>query len=254
MGDFFRNLFDKEKGNLDITFLSVWHIMYLVLIVGLTILVAVLINKKSKEFQGKVVKWYAYAALAVYVADFFIMPLYMDKIDIDKLPFHICTLMSPIAVMTVVSDKLKGIRTPIAVLSLVASMMYITYPGSAIGGISPFVYKVVQTFVFHGLLFGYGFLSISTKIIVLDFKKIWKELVALCCIALWAAFGNAVYYDLGPFDWFFITGSTFPFVPKAIMPFVVIICIFALVAIIYLLQKLFEKIVENKKDINKNSI
>lgn len=243
MSDFFRNLFNSDKGSLEITLFSLWHIMYIVLIVGLTSLVAYLIKDKSEDFKKKVIKWYAIAALGVYVADFFIMPLYMDRIDIDKLPFHICTLMAPFAVVTSISDKCKAIRTPVAVLSLVSSLMYLTYPGSAIGGISPFVYKVVQTFLFHGLMFGFGFISIFTKTVVLDFKKIWKELVFLCGIAVWAWFGNTVYYDLGPFDWFFITGSTFPFVPKVLMPFCVIIAIFAMVNIIYLLQKLADKIV-----------
>ena len=111
--------------------------------------------------------------------------------------------------------------------------MYLTYPGSALGEISPFVYKVVQTFVYHGLVFGYGVISITTGDVKLQFKKIYHELIALALIIIWAYLGNLAYAD---YDWFFLTGSTFPFIqPSWLMPFVVLACVFAMCAIIHLI-------------------
>ena len=134
-----------------------------------------------------------------------------------------------------------------------APLMYITYPGSALGGISFYSYKVVQTFVFHGLVFAWGVLSLTTGFSRLEFKKIWKELIGLVIIALWAAFGNAAYSHEGHhFDWFFITGSTFPFVPTWLMPFAVITAVFGMCAIIFSIDLLVKKQIAKKIAVKEN--
>lgn len=121
--------------------------------------------------------------------------------------------------------------------------MYLTYPGSALGGVSPICYRVVQTFLFHGALLGYGVLSVTTKQVELDVKKVWKELVVIVVIACWASIGNALYEtSTHHYDWFFLTGSTFPFIPKPLMPFAVIIAVFGMVMIIYGLNYLIKHI------------
>ena len=38
-----------------------------------------------------------------------------------------------------------------------------------------------------------GVLSVTTGAVKLEFKNIWKELVAIIIIILWANFGNNVY-------------------------------------------------------------
>ena len=84
-------------------------------------------------------------------------------------------------------------------------------------------------------MFAWGVLSLTTGFSKLEFKNIWKELVGLVIIIIWAAFGNAAYSHEGHhFDWFFITGSTFPFVPKWLMPFAVLTAVFGMFAIILL--------------------
>jgi len=58
--------------------------------------------------------------------------------------------------------------------------------------------------------------------------------VAIAIIILWAWFGNTVYSSAErSFDWFFITGSTFPFVPTWLMPFAVLTAVFGMCAIIH---------------------
>lgn len=236
MRDFLIKLFRETEVVLEIKLFSIWHFMYIFLIVGLTIGLVFLLKNKSENAKDFTLKLLAYLIPAIYIADFFIMPLSREagEIDLDKLPFHICTLMGCFVPFAQFNKKFNPIKHVIVVLSLVASLMYITYPGSALGGISTFSYKVVQTFVFHGLLFSWGFLNLAWGRVKLTWKTIWMELVALCIIALWAAFGNATFSsEQHSFDWFFITGSTFPFVPTPLMPFTVIAAIFGMCAIIY---------------------
>lgn len=255
MQDFLIKFFDDDKwsNGPSIELFGLWHILYVVLIIGLTIFVACKTFKKSREVKDKVLGIYAGLILFVYIADFFIMPFYVGGLGsvLDKLPFHICTLMGVLIMLSRYVKVLKPIKKVVAVLSVVSSLMYMTYPGSAIGDISPFVYKVIQTFVFHGLVFGYGVLSITTGDVKLGFKKIYEEAIALVFIMCWANFGNTAYRALestggSTYDWFFITGSTFPFIPAKVMPLVVIICIFAMCAIIQFIFRIMYKQLEKK--------
>ena len=93
MRDLLLKLFSTTDG-VEITLFSIWHILYIVLIVGLTIGAAYLLKNKTQETKEKVLKIIAYSAIALYIADFFILPLSRDSfdMDVDKLPFHICTL------------------------------------------------------------------------------------------------------------------------------------------------------------------
>ena len=169
--------------------------------------------------------------------------------NVDKLPFHICTLMGCLIPFAQFNKKFDKIKDVICCLSIVASLMYITYPGSAIGDVLPWCYKVVQTFVFHGLVFAWGVISLATGAIKLEFKNIWKELVAILIIIVWASFGNNAYSnELHHYDWFFITGSTFPFVPTWLMPFAVLAAVYAMCAIIFSIDLGVKKFIRNNKN------
>lgn len=180
------------------------------------------------------------------------MPLYRNGIDIDKLPFHFCTLTSILACFVQFSKKFTFMKEPVTMLAIVAPLMYLVYPGSAIGEITPFCYKVLQTFIYHGVVFTWRFLSITTKRTEIDIKRSYKSAILIACIVIWAAFGNAAYSsESHHYDWCFITGSTFPFIPEFLMPFVVIACVFGMVLIIYGLYYLTLKIMKKRLD-NKN--
>lgn len=125
---------------------------------------------------------------------------------------------------------------PIAFLSIISPLMYIVYPGSALGTQSPFCYEIMQTFFYHGLLLAYGVLMLTTRTVIPHMKNSYQSLIGICLTAVWAALGNIVYSEEGwgkGYDWFFITGKTFPFVPPVLMPLVVIACTFGMVLTIY---------------------
>ncbi|MBR2969544.1 MAG: YwaF family protein [Clostridia bacterium] len=253
MREFFIKMF-QFGGGPEITLFSIWHFMYIVLIIGLTIGVAFLLKGKTENTKKLVLNIIAISAVIVYIADFFIMPISRfngdatrQLIDIDKLPFHICTfigIMIPFAQFNTKLSKSDSFKEVVACLAIVSSLMYITYPGSALGGVGTFSYKVVQTFVFHGLVFSWGFLSLSTGYAKLNFKNIWKQAIGILIIMLWATFGNFVYAD---YNWFFLKTSIFPFIPDSLMPLAVFGSVFAMCAIIYSIYIVSVKIANRNK-------
>ena len=122
-------------------------------------------------------------------------------------------------------------RSVIVTLSIASSLMWMCYPGTALGGQPPFCYIIFQTFMYHGLLFAWGFLNLALDLVRLEWRKIWKEFLFILGILVWAAFGNAVYP--GEQNWFFIEKSIFPFLSDAIMPVMVVGCVFGTVFVVY---------------------
>ena len=225
----------------DISFLSFWHIAYMVIIIAATIALGFYLNKKGPETSEKVLRILAYALVIIYVGDFFVQPLFRDgEMNVDKLPFHICTVLCPVVAFTTFNKKFQKIKEPVALLSIVAPLMYLTYPGSAIGDISPFCYEILQTFIYHGVLFAWGFNMLASKTVIPNIRNCYKALIGIFMVAAWAFIGNFTYgvpynySDSDPhYDWFFVTGSTFSFVPTWLMPFAVVASVFGMVMIIY---------------------
>ncbi len=227
-------LMDKNVYGLTIDLFDAWHIAYLVVIVGVAITLGVLLKNKSDKVKKTVMQTYLIVAAVSYALDFILMPFYDETIDVDKLPFHICTVMSIIACFAQFNKHFSWLKAPAVMLCIVGPLMYICYPGTALGDISPLSYKVTQTFFYHACLFTYGYLAIAFGEIKPEIKKCWRELALICAIAVWAGIGNLMFNDgTRHFDWFFLTGSTFPFVPTFLMPFAVIAAIFSMVMIIY---------------------
>lgn len=232
MREFFLWLFSENNSKMEITLFSFWHIFYLVIIFGGAILLACLLKNKSQKAKDITIKIFAYLTIGLYVADFFIMPLSdsYDGISAYKLPFNICTLMAVFVPFVQFNKKFAPIKSVVTMLSLASSVMWMAYPGSALGGQPPFSYIIFQTFMYHGFLFIWGFLTVTIGDVKLHIKNCWKDLIGILVMLAWAAFGNAVYQS---YDWFFITGSTFPFFPTWSMPFVVVGCVFAVCIVLY---------------------
>lgn len=249
MRNFFLWLFETKEEPFDIQLFGFWHIFYALVIIATTIALGFYLAKKNdKKLNNKVLRLLAAAGVIIYVADFFIQPLFRDgQMNVDKLPFHICTLMAPVSCFVQFNERFERFREPVAFMSIVGPLMYICYPGSAIGSESPFCYEIIQTFVYHGIIFSWGFNNLATSTVKPSIKRSWHALVGICLVALWAGFGNVVYAD---YDWFFLTGSTFPFVPKLLMPVVVIAAVFGMVMIIYGLYYAWMKILD-KRNIKK---
>lgn len=253
MRDLLLKLFEKttvEVGSpMEIALFNFWHFFYLVLIIGGCITAGIFMKKASYEKQTKIFGILSIALCALYAFDYFAIPFYntytleggsiLYTLDVDKLPFHICTVLCPVVAFVQFNKKCAKFREPVAILAIVAPLMYMTYPGAAVGELHTFCYKVVQTFIYHGVLFAWGYLNLATGYVKPVFKRCYKVVIGLCLIACWAMLGNISYgyayrENADPhYDWFFLTGSTFDFVPKPLMPFVVIAAVFCVALMVY---------------------
>ncbi len=237
---FFRLFSDTPlQSDIVIESFNVWHILYVLLIIGGTIGMAFLLKNKSLETKEKVLRFLAYALVISYISDFFVHDfVYADyengeyiraELNMDKLPFHICTVLCPIIAFTQFNKRFAKFLEPVAALAIVAPLMYITYPSSGVGG-EPWCYRTVQTMFFHGVEFAWGFLVVATGKTKFTFKNIWKAAVVLAGITLWAKLGNILL----EYNWFFLREDPFGIgLPSWSLIFLVPLAIFAMVALIY---------------------
>ena len=101
MREFFINLFETRQEPFDVTLYSIWHILYAVTIFAAIIGMAFYLRKKDISTKERLLNIIAYAIAVVYIGDFFIQPLFRDgAMNVDKLPFHICTLLCPVIAFT----------------------------------------------------------------------------------------------------------------------------------------------------------
>lgn len=226
MQEFVRNLFSENNSELSIGLFNFWHFFYLFIVLGGAVLFSLIFKNRSEKAKTRIIHIFAYLTVGLYVADFFIMPLSdsYSGISVYKLPFNICTIMAVLVPFVEFNPKFAAIKKPVATLSVTASLMWMCYPGSALGGQPPFCYIIFQTFMYHGFLYIWGFLNISLGRVGLEWKKIWQEFVGILMILVWADLGNTVYGREQ--NWFFIESSIFPFLPDKIMPLAVVFSVF----------------------------
>lgn len=260
MREIFLKIFEDHKADetSKISMFSYHHIIYLVLIFGAVVLLTILFKNKNEEKKNNLIKAIAILVLITYLFDFFMQPFYNKgtidvngEIILDKFPFHICTVLSILIMYSRYGKYGNAIKTPIAVLAILAPLMWLIYPGTALNSSqAAFSYVVIQLFLYHGLVFIYGCLSLLLKDVKLDIKKIYKEALCIIGIALWATLGNLLYSTINSdYNWFFLKDPVFSFIPKAINPFVVIIIFFlsalTIYGIYYLVLSIRGKIKDN---------
>ena len=239
-----------EDGGIAIEAFNIWHFLYLLIIAGAITGICFAVRGKSAQTHKKILDKLSIGILCWYITNFFLQPFVRgdNQLNIDKLPFHICTFMGIVGVFAQFSKK-EWFKEVSVVLAMAGALMYLTYPATAFGGAAPWSFKVIETIIYHSALFTWGFLSLFTGQVKLHYKNMWMPLVGLCCIAVWATVGNLCYNVsyLGDgvhshYDWFFLTGTSFPFVPVYLMPVTVIAAIYGVIACFYLINYIIEVI------------
>lgn len=212
MRELFFKLFEMSHFDtgIQVTAFSLSHIIYLLLIAGAIACIYFLNKNKTQEKKESVLKAILICVTISYISDFFVHEFVYGTIDapgglnLDKLPFHICTVLCPIACFAQFNKKCKGIIEPCVILSILAPLMYLSYPAN-IGSGEPWCYQAVQTMFYHGALLAWGLLHILLGVTKLDIKKSWKTVVMLIGITLWAKLGNLLYEH----NWFFLNEDAF---------------------------------------------
>ena len=245
MYSFLHNLLSDKKGGQIFTLFSGWHFFY----IGITmaVIVAVLLLYKNKDSKAKERGVFVFicAAFGLYIADFFLMPLAYNEIDIEKLPFHACTAMCVMCFLSYHIPALKKYQTSFAMLGFISNLVYLIYPAGVMWhAVHPLSYRVIQTLIFHSVMTVYGFLALVYEREKINTIKCYRGLIVIIGMTLWAMLGNYIYNGESEgyshfFNWFFVVRDPFYRFPETIAPFVMpflnIVLFFTVEMIIYLI-------------------
>ena len=231
------SILSDRKGDTVFTCFGIWHICFILLTFALVALLFVLLRRKSGQAREKTALILIDAAFGLYILDFFLMPFAYEMIDIEKLPFHICTAMCVACFLSRHIRFLEKWRAHFALLGFISNLVYLIYPAGLMWySVHPLSYRVVQTLMFHGIMTAYGLLTIVFDKEEITFGKCYKDLIVLAGMTLWALIGNTLYngaagsYDHF-FNWFFVVQDPFETldisVSRFVMPFVNIAIFFA---------------------------
>lgn len=244
MRELFFKLFEMSHFNtgIKITPFSLPHIAYMVLIFGSIIAIWLMFRNKSGDSKEKVLRLLAYALAFSYLSDFFVHEFVYGGLKTDKLPFHICTVLCPLIAIAQFNRNGNKVKEPIAVLAVLAPMMYLCYPAS-VGDGEPWCYQAVQTMFYHGVLMAWGILNIALGAVRPDIRNVWKSGILLIGITLWAKLGNILMEH----NWFFLEEDALyiglvenGIIPKWVLmivnPIVFFLAVLAVYGVCYALQ------------------
>lgn len=226
MYSFLHELLSDKKGGEIFTLFGFWHFLY----IGLTLftIIAILFLQKNKNEinKARTTKGLINVAFAMYIIDFFLMPLAYGEIDIEKLPFHACTAMCVMCFLSYYVPFLKKYRMSFAMLGFVSNVVYLIYPAGVMWhAVHPLSYRVIQTLIFHSIMTIYGFLMLIYEDEKIDIKRCFRDLMVIVCMTVWALIGNYTYNGTSEgyshfFNWFFVVHDPFGMFPETVAPFI----------------------------------
>ena len=245
MYSFLHNLLSDKKGGQIFTLFSGWHFFYIGITMAVIVAALLLYKNKDSKAKERVVFVFICAAFGLYIADFFLMPLAYNEIDIEKLPFHACTAMCVMCFLSYHIPALKKYQTSFAMLGFISNLVYLIYPAGVMWhAVHPLSYRVIQTLIFHSVMTVYGFLALMYEREKNNTIKCYRGLTVIIGMTLWAMLGNYIYNGESEgyshfFNWFFVVRDPFYLFPEAIAPFVMpllnIVLFFTVEMIIYLI-------------------
>ena len=236
-------LLSDKKSDVVFTCFGTWHLLYMGVIFLAILGLLLWLRRKPAEVQQQAVDCAICFPFGLYIADFFLMPFAYGAIDLEKLPFHVCTAMCVLCFLARRNPFLQKFRLPLTLLALASNLIYTVYPaGVGWYQIHPLSYRVIQTLLFHGSMTAYGVLFLAFGRPQLTRKSCMQTLPVIVAMTVWAMLGNCLYngsagdYDHF-FNWFFVVRDPFYLLPADIapymMPFVMIVVMFAAAWLVY---------------------
>lgn len=236
-----QELLSDKKGGAIFTCLGLWHWFYILAVAAVILFACIFLKGRDCAAVRKTADFFLTAAFGLYIADFFLMPFAYGGIDIEKLPFHICTAMCLACFISRHNRHLQKFRLHFALLGFLSNLVYLIYPAGVMWHqVHPLSYRVIQTLVFHGCMTIYGFLALVFDEEGLQWGHLRRDLAIITGMTLWAVLGNALYTEKIPgYNWFFVLQDPFYILPSKIAPFVMpflnIIIFFAAELLLYAL-------------------
>lgn len=239
MYNILRKLLADQTGSLTFQCFDLWHIFFIVFFLAFAALLCIHLKNKTPEQRKKAANAVIGIALGLYVADFFLMPFAYGVINIDKLPFHVCTTTCVMCFWSRHNAFLRRFRLQFAMLGFLSNLTYLIYPAGMMWlNIHPLSYRVVQTLLFHGVMMVYGLLVLVYERQEFAWKKIYKDFGVIVAMTLWARLGNGLYNSSEKvYNWFFVVQDPFNAFPQEtapyIMPFLNTAIFFAVAVAVY---------------------
>ncbi len=243
MYELLHELLSDKKGGITFSCFGIWHLLYLFSIFGLIVFIFLRLRNKSDAAKQCAINRSIALAFGLYIADFFLMPFAYGEIDLEKLPFHVCTTMCVMCFLSRRHPFLGKFKLQFALLGLISNLIYVFYPAGVMWyRIHPLSYRVLQTILFHGSMSAYGLFVLAFDDVKLEWKKCHRELITIIAMVLWALLGNTLYNGtVGDyshfFNWSFVVRDPFYLLPEKIapyiMPFVIVIILFVAVLLVY---------------------
>ena len=230
-------LSDKSNGVLFRCF-GAWHIGYIALFVFLAAIVIYALRNKREVERRKTTELFIHIAFGLYIADFFLMPFAYGEIDIEKLPFHICTAMCVMCFLSRKVPSLQKYTVTFAALGFLSNLGYLIYPAGVMWHQThPLSYRVLQTLSFHGFMSIYGLLVLVYEAKSDAYRGWRQDLTVIVCMVLWALLGNLCYNGERFYNWFFVVRDPFyllaPELAKFVMPLFNVALFFSAQMLIY---------------------
>ena len=233
-------LLSDKKGGEIFTCFGGWHLSYVLFTVVVSALVLILMIRKSDEKRLKAAGVFIDLSMGLYIADFFLMPFAYGEIDVEKLPFHICTAMCVMCFLSRHIRALEKYRVHFALLGFISNLVYLIYPAGVMWhAVAPLCYRVIQTLLFHSLMTVYGFLTVCFEAKRMSIRFCPRDLFVLVGMTAWALLGNYAYNGIGgrTINWFFVVADPFGVldarVAPIVMPFLNIVLFFAAELAVY---------------------
>ena len=236
-----REILSDSTGGTVFTCFGAWHWFYIVAVAATIVSACIFLKGTARAARRKTADFFLFAAFGMYVADFFLMPFAYGRIDVEKLPFHICTAMCVACFVSRKHHRLQKYGSHFALLGFLSNLVYLIYPAGVMWHqVHPLSYRVIQTLLFHSCMTVYGFLTLALGEQGPQ-PKFWRrDLAVITGMTLWAVLGNALYTEKTPgYNWFFTLQDPFYLLPPQIAPFVMpilnIVLFFAAELLLYAL-------------------
>lgn len=244
MYELLSNILSDKKGGAVFTCFGISHWCYILFAMLLAVIVLLYERGKDEKTRRIITRRIINIVFGLYVLDFFLMPFAYGEIDIEKLPFHVCTAMCVACFLSEHTAFFGRYRIHFALLGFISNLVYLFYPAGVMWHqVHPLSYRVMQTLIFHGCMTVYGLLVLVYESQKLEWKRCYRDLAVISGMTLWAMLGNFLYNGKSGeyshfFNWFFVIRDPFYILPESIspfvMPFVNIAVFFAVEMLVYL--------------------
>ena len=222
MYEFLSHLLSDHTSDSPFACFDAFHLSVLFITAAALVFLISYIKKQNKPMQHQTLNLLISSAFALYMLDFFLMPFAYGVIDVEKLPFHICTAMCVMCFLSRHHSKLSKYKFQFALFGFISNLVYLIYPAGIMWyRISFFSYRVIQTLLFHALMTCSCLCTLLFDEIDIN-SNLWKkELLVICFMSVWACLGSTLYAGYPQtLNWFFVKQDPFYLIPASIAPFI----------------------------------